>query len=89
MYHKQYYRNDSKSSLYYNNSAIENSIGSTLSSIEPSLPSLPSLSSELKYAKDTPAMAIPMIKISFGFVIVIVSYTSSYCVSHLEYLECY
>jgi hypothetical protein len=32
-------------------------------------------------------MAIPMIKSSFGFDIV--SYTSYYCVSHLEYLECY
>lgn len=39
-------RNDSKSSLYYNNSAIENSIGSALSSVEPSLPSQPSLLSE-------------------------------------------
>ena len=32
-------RNDSKSSLYYNNSAIDNSIVSHLSSIEHSLPS--------------------------------------------------
>jgi hypothetical protein len=32
-------RNESKSSLYYNNSAIENSIGSALSCVEPSLPS--------------------------------------------------
>jgi hypothetical protein len=32
-------RNHSKSSLYYNNSAIENSIGSALSCVEPSLPS--------------------------------------------------
>jgi hypothetical protein len=39
-------RNDSKSSLYYNNSAIENSIGSALSYVEPSLPSQPSLLSE-------------------------------------------
>jgi hypothetical protein len=32
-------RNESKSSLYYNNSAIENSIGSALSCVEPSQPS--------------------------------------------------
>ena len=39
--------------------------------------------------KDTPAIAIPVIKISFGFVIVVVFsyYTSPYYVSHLEYLE--
>jgi len=36
--------------------------------------------------KVTPAMTIPMIKSSFGFVI-IVSYSSYYYVSHLEYLE--
>jgi hypothetical protein len=35
-------RNESKSSLYYNNSAIENSIGSALSFVEPSLPLQPS-----------------------------------------------
>jgi hypothetical protein len=35
-------RNDSKSSLYYNNSVIENIIGTALSSVEPSLPSQPS-----------------------------------------------
>ena len=36
--------------------------------------------------KDTPTMTIPLIKSSFGFVI-IVSYSSYYYVSHLEYLE--
>jgi hypothetical protein len=41
-------RNDSKSSLYYNNSAIENSIGSALSSVESSLPSQPSQSSDFE-----------------------------------------
>ena len=37
--------------------------------------------------KDTPAMDIPMIKSSFGFVIVVLPYSSPYYISHLEYLE--
>ena len=38
--------------------------------------------------KDTPAMAIPMIKSSFGFVIV-VSYSSPYVVNYLGCLVYY
>jgi hypothetical protein len=44
-------RNESKSSLYYNNSAIENSIGSALSCVEPSLPSQPSPSSDFEVSQ--------------------------------------
>jgi hypothetical protein len=44
-------RDDSKSSLYYNDCEIENNIGSALSSIEPSLSSQLSLLSVSKVNK--------------------------------------
>jgi hypothetical protein len=37
--------------------------------------------------KDTAAMAIPMIKSSFGFVIVVIPYSSPNYISRFEYLE--